>query len=107
MKKTIIISAFLILILSTLQVIGAIHTEIIEIQVKTQSTECVETLLETFENKKGVINTSFNKDTKILTVEYDPHKIASDHVYKWVITTHNTEKLKMFDGTPKPTCCSK
>ena len=107
MKRTIILSALLILALSTLQLIGAIHTETIEIEVETESTECVQTLLEAFENKKGIINTSFNKETKTLTVEYDPHRITLDTVYKWVITTHNTTRVKVFDGTPKPNCCSK
>ena len=107
MKKRILLGLSFLFILFSLNAISAVHTETISIQVEITSEECTKILLDTFDNREGIISINFDENTNTLTVEYDPHRIYEQSIYKWIITTHSTEKLKMFDGTPKPICCSK
>jgi len=84
---------------------ASIHTEKVVINIETNSDKCEETLLNTFEEKRGILNTKFDLSEGTLTIVYDPHQINISTIYKWVITTHNCKKAKMFEGTPKPKCC--
>lgn len=105
MKKTIIIIASLFFTLLFLNSNASIHTEKVVINVETNSNECEKTLLDSFNEKRGILNTNFNSKESTLTIQFDPHQIDIRTIYKWVITTHSCKKMKMFEGTPKPKCC--
>ncbi|HEY4789083.1 MAG TPA: cation transporter [Bacteroidales bacterium] len=56
----------------------------------------------------GVSKASWNKDTKILTLVYDPSKVSSDDVQKKIAAVgHDTEKYKADDKAYNslPGCC--
>lgn len=56
----------------------------------------------------GVSKASWNKDTKVLTLVYDPSKVTSDDVQKKIAAVgHDTEKFKADDKAYNslPGCC--
>jgi periplasmic mercuric ion binding protein len=56
----------------------------------------------------GVSKADWNKDTKLLTLVYDPSKVSSDDVQKKIAAVgHDTEKYKADNKTYKslPGCC--
>jgi periplasmic mercuric ion binding protein len=56
----------------------------------------------------GVSKAEWNKDTKILTLAYDPSKVTSDAVQKSIAAVgYDTEKFKATDAAYKslPSCC--
>ena len=56
----------------------------------------------------GVSKASWNKDTKLLTLAYDPSKVTSDDIQKKIAAVgHDTEKYKADDKayTKLPGCC--
>ena len=56
----------------------------------------------------GVSKADWNKDTKILTLAYDPSKVKSDDVQKKIAAVgHDTEKFKADTKTYNglPGCC--
>ena len=57
---------------------------------------------------EGVSKTEWNKETKVLTMVYDPSKVKSDDIQKKIAAAgHDTEKFKADDKTYKslPACC--
>jgi periplasmic mercuric ion binding protein len=57
---------------------------------------------------QGVSNADWNKDTKLLTLIYDPSKVKSDDVQKKIASIgHDTEKYKAEDKAYNslPVCC--
>jgi mercuric ion binding protein len=64
--------------------------------------------IETAAKVDGVLKADWNKDTKMLTLAYDPSKIKSDDVQKKVAAVgHDTEKYKADTKTYNglPGCC--
>jgi mercuric ion binding protein len=56
----------------------------------------------------GVSKADWNKDTKVLTLVYDPSKVTSDEVQKKIAAVgHDTEKYKADDKAYNslPGCC--
>jgi copper chaperone CopZ len=56
----------------------------------------------------GVSKADWNKDTRLLTLVYDPSKVSSDDVQKKIAAVgHDTEKYKADNKTYKslPECC--
>lgn len=56
----------------------------------------------------GVSMAEWNKDTKVLTLAYNPSKVTSDAVQKSIAAAgHDTEKFKATDAAYKslPSCC--
>ncbi len=57
---------------------------------------------------EGVFKASWNKDTKLLTLVYDPSKVKSDDVQKKIASVgHDTEKFRADDKVYAnlPGCC--
>ncbi len=57
---------------------------------------------------EGVIKASWNKDTKLLTMIYNPSKVTSDDVQRKIANAgHDTEKFKANDKIYNrlPECC--
>ncbi len=102
--KKIFSLTFLFLFLS-LNSFSLVHTEKISINIETYSNECEQTILSTFKDKNGILNINF-KESKLI-IEFNPHQINLQTIYKWIIMTHNSDEIKMFKGTPKPNCCKK
>jgi len=56
----------------------------------------------------GVSKAEWNKDSKLLTLAYNPSKVSSDAVQKSIATVgYDTEKFKATDAAYKslPSCC--
>lgn len=56
----------------------------------------------------GVSKADWNKDTKVLTLAYNPSKVTSDAVQKSIAAVgYDTEKFKAADAAYKslPSCC--
>ena len=56
----------------------------------------------------GVSKAEWNKDSKLLTLAYNPSKVTSDAVQKSIATVgYDTEKFKATDAAYKslPSCC--
>jgi periplasmic mercuric ion binding protein len=84
---------------------GATKTE--AIKVSGNCGMCKERI-ETAAKVDGVSKADWNKDTKLLTLVYDPAKVKSDDVQKKVAAVgHDTEKYKADTKTYNglPACC--
>jgi copper chaperone CopZ len=77
------------------------------IKVKGNCGEC-EARIEKAAKIKGVSKADWNKDTKILTLVYDPSVVKSEDVQKKIAAVgHDTEKFKADDKAYNslPGCC--
>lgn len=66
------------------------------------------TRIEKAANVDGVLKAEWNKDSKILTLVYDPSKVKNDDVQKKIaLAGHDTEKYRADDKVYNslPACC--
>lgn len=85
-----------------------LHYETATFKVYGNCTMCKKRIETALLNNKNITKATWDVNTKILTVEYNPHTISLDSIHKIVAEAgHDTEKVKANDNAYKslPGCC--
>jgi copper chaperone CopZ len=69
---------------------------------------CKKTIESSLKGKPGVMHAEWNKDTKMMKVNYDPSKISEDQIHQNIADSgYDTDKKKASDKAYQnlPSCC--
>lgn len=109
MKAKILFIAFG-LVLFTLSFVSAQNNKDkkIEFKVTGNCDMCKKTIESSLKGKPGIKSASWNKNTKMMTVSFDPAKISEDQIHQAIADSgYDTEKKKASDKAYEnlPGCC--
>lgn len=80
----------------------------IEFKVTGNCGMCKKTIEASLKGKPGIKSASWNKDTKMMTISFDPSKISEDQIHQAIADSgYDTEKKKASDKAYNnlPGCC--
>lgn len=120
MKKTIVkISAVVFLLMAANQLNAAINPILAELEIVSDSTTesfkvygncgmCKRTIEGSLNDQEGIYSSNWNKETKIMEVNYNSSLISLDEIKKKITAVgYDTEEQKATEETYKglPGCC--
>ena len=87
---------------------GISHTETITFKVYGNCEMCKKTIETALKKNTNIKKADWNVESKMISVEYDPHMISVDEIHKIIANSgYDTEKVKAPDSAYKklPGCC--
>jgi len=89
-------------------VAGVLHTETITFKVYGNCEMCKKTIETALKKNSNIKMANWNVESKMISVEYDPHMITVDAIHKIIADAgYDTDKVKASDAAYKklPGCC--
>jgi periplasmic mercuric ion binding protein len=99
--------AFGIMLFATTNV-SAQTNKTLEFKVSGNCGMCKKTIESSLKGKPGITSAEWNKDSKMMKVNYDPEKISEDQIHQKIADVgYDTEKKKASDKAYEalPGCC--
>ena len=85
-----------------------LHTETATFKVYGNCSMCKKTIETALKKNAHIIKADWNVESKMISVEYDPHMISVDEIHKIIADAgYDTDKVKASDAAYKklPSCC--